>query len=555
MNRWGAAKSAGIGVLTALLFVLASDLELSKTVESRTLDTRFRLSGARSATSPLAIVFIGDDSIEAFGRWPWSWEYHALLVDVLARAGARRIFFDILFTEKPADGTAPLFAGMAARAKNVYFSSYFDNVEPGRGGAAPFPSGRALKTPVPELRRIAAGLGHCNTQPDSDGSVRRLPLIIRHEGGLYPAAPLLLATEMLGIPLSAAALSRDGRHLELTLASGATASVPVDAGGQTPVNYFGGLESFSAYSFRQVLQADQHPDRAVIPLDVFKDKTVLVGATFAGNAALRPTPFSNAFPMTVVHATMLENLLTADFIHTPSRPVVLALWILLGGGVGVVTFLFRPLVSLALSAAAGSAYLAGTIAGFSWYRWNVELVGPLLTIAATYTIVTAVRYFSVDRDARTIRTMFSSYLTERVVKELIAHPELAALGGERREVTVLFADIWGFTTFSEKHTAEEVVARLNEILDVMTLAIIRWEGTLDKFIGDAIVAFWGAPLQQPDHAKRAVRCALDMSRRLDDLQRRWELEGRERLEMGIGINTGEVIVGNIGSAAGRWTTR
>jgi adenylate cyclase len=168
-------------------------------------------------------------------------------------------------------------------------------------------------------------------------------------------------------------------------------------------------------------------------------------------------------------------------------------------------------------------------------------------ILITYFVVTAYRYATEERYARQIRSMFSSYVTERVVNELIKHPDLAKLGGARREITVLFSDVRGFTTFSEKHSPEQVVAILNEYLGEMTNIIFKWDGTLDKFVGDEIVAFWGAPLPQPDHAELALKCALHMEQRLRELKERWEREGREPLHAGFGLNTGEVIVGNIGT--------
>jgi adenylate cyclase len=143
--------------------------------------------------------------------------------------------------------------------------------------------------------------------------------------------------------------------------------------------------------------------------------------------------------------------------------------------------------------------------------------------------------------------MFSSYVTQTIVNELISNPDMARLGGEKREITVLFSDIRGFTTFSEQHSPEQVVATLNEYLGCMTDVILRWEGTLDKFIGDAIVVFWGAPIKRENHQELAVRCALDMQDRLKELQEKWGREGKPHLSSGIGINTGEAVVGNIGA--------
>jgi adenylate cyclase len=144
--------------------------------------------------------------------------------------------------------------------------------------------------------------------------------------------------------------------------------------------------------------------------------------------------------------------------------------------------------------------------------------------------------------------MFSHYVSPKIVEELLKNPELAKLGGYRREITVLFSDVRGFTTFSEKRKPEEVVEHLNEYLHEMTNLIFKWDGTLDKFVGDEIMAFWGAPLDQPNHAELALKCALNMSDRLEELQAKWRTEGKEPLDNGIGLNTGDVLVGNIGSA-------
>jgi adenylate cyclase len=177
----------------------------------------------------------------------------------------------------------------------------------------------------------------------------------------------------------------------------------------------------------------------------------------------------------------------------------------------------------------------------------MELSYPLINIVFVYSFVTVYRYAEEEMRAKHIRAMFSSYVTEKIVNELTKNPDMAKLGGDRREVTVLFSDIKGFTTFSEKHAPEEVVSILNEYLTAMTEIIFRWEGTLDKFVGDEIVAFWGAPLPQENHAELATRCALNMVEKLKELSEKWLNEGKAPLEAGFGLNTGEVIVGNIGA--------
>ncbi len=543
----GWLRSAGIGFLVALLSIWAAQTDLFRTFELKTLDARFRLRGSRAAVSPLSVVFIGDDSIEAFGRWPWNWEYHALLIDILSRAGARQVLFDIFFTESPGASDADLLASMARLSGNVYLCSYFQSLEQkGGGGNLPLLEGSGRKDPVIELSRAAAGVGHCNALPDLDGGTRRLPLLIRNEGGLYPAAPFQVALDSLGLKLDNVRYSEAG-FIEISRDDRPPISIPCDGSGQTLVNFLGGLEAFPAFSFSQILQAERYPESAAFDLSVFRDKIVLVGATFTGSTDLRPTAFSPTYPMMAVQATLLDNILTGNFIHTPSRAPFFVAWALLGIFMGTLAYVFRPLVSLAVSFLAGGAYLGGTIAAFSLGGWYVELVGPLTTILSAYVFVAAARHFTEEKKAREVRAMFSSYVTERVVNELISNPGLAKLGGARRETTILFADIRDFTRYSEKHSAEEVVAMLNEYLAEMTDIVFRWEGTLDKFIGDAIVAFWGAPIAQENHAELALRCSLNMIRRLEELREKWTAEGRDPLQVGIGLNTGEVIVGNIGA--------
>jgi adenylate cyclase len=177
----------------------------------------------------------------------------------------------------------------------------------------------------------------------------------------------------------------------------------------------------------------------------------------------------------------------------------------------------------------------------------LAVVYPLFTIALVFVSVTVLRFMTEEKQAREVRAMFSSYVSPRIVEELIKDPAKAKLGGQRKELTMLFSDVKGFTTFCEQHPPEQVVPLLNEYLTAMTEVVFHWNGTLDKFIGDAVVAFWGAPVEQPNHVELALKCAMHMRRRLGELQEEWKARGLPVLDSGIGINTGEVLVGNIGA--------
>lgn len=197
------------------------------------------------------------------------------------------------------------------------------------------------------------------------------------------------------------------------------------------------------------------------------------------------------------------------------------------------------------SAIATCLFIAYNLFSFKGFWLNFLIL--CLAIILLYATKTGHRHLIEEIRGREIKRIFSTYVTEKIVNELVKNPEMARLGGERKEVTILFADIKGFTSFSERHEPEEVVAILNEYLKTMTDVVFRWDGTLDKFVGDAVMVFWGAPTEQGNHAELAVRCALDMMNKLKKLRQKWISEGREPIDIGIGVNTGEVVVGNMGA--------
>jgi adenylate cyclase len=545
--QWRRGHAVLIGLAIALISSFLTEASFFQAVELKTLDARFRMRGNLPLQSPITVVFIGDDSIKAFGRWPWSWDHHALLIDTLKRAGARQILYDIFFSESPGEQEAGLLAGVTEMAGNVYYCSHFTSLEETPSdGFEGLLRGVGLNEPIAVLAGAAAGVGHCNAKPDIDGSSRKIPLVVHHGGRLYPSASLKAALDYLGTGDEALTF-RGAGQMEIPRTGGPTVSLPFDRGGQSLINFLGDPKVFPSYSFRQVLEADRYPGQSAVDLSEFKDRIVLVGVTFAGNTDLRPTPFAADSPMVYTLATAVDNILQNTFLRNPPATINWGSLLALGALAGFLTFSFRALTSLVAGAALGFAYLAGAQLLFSSWRWNLQVLAPLLTILSTYIVVTSVRYFLEERRAREIRKMFSNYATERLVNAMVADPGLARLGGERREITVLFADIRGFTSFSEKHSAEEVVSLLNEYLGAMSDIVFRWEGTLDKFIGDAIVAFWGAPLDQPNHAELALRCSLHMINRVEELQSKWSAEGKVPWSIGIGLNSGEVIVGNIGA--------
>ncbi|HEY6012034.1 MAG TPA: adenylate/guanylate cyclase domain-containing protein, partial [Nitrospirota bacterium] len=351
---------------------------------------------------------------------------------------------------------------------------------------------------------------------------------------LYPSLSLVTAARMLGrSPADIVVFAGSGVQIGETF-------IPVDPSGRMRIDYLGKDRTMRSLSAADVLSG------AVLPEDL-RDKAVLLGTSAISTFDFAVTPFSARMPGVEKNGTIVENILNRRFLR--NVPVSVVLLVILATGLALSLLLARMravhglIFSFTLMAvfAAGNQYLfsRGFYANFFYPFANMAIIS---VFAGSY------KYLTEERKAKALKKMFSRYVSPKIVEELLKSPDLAKLGGYRREITVLFSDVRGFTAFSERREPEEVVEHLNEYLHEMTDIIFKWDGTLDKFVGDEIMAFWGAPLDQPNHAELAVKCALNMSDRLEALRDKWRAEGREPLDNGIGINTGDVLVGNIGSA-------
>jgi adenylate cyclase len=514
-----------IGLSITLLMAIFMFIKLSpmETLEENLYDYRFIIRGTIQPPKDIVIAAIDEKSLGRLGRWPWSRDKFAQLVKRLTEEGAEIIVFDIIlsegekndrvlgqaiqkagnvilpivfeFDEKPSTPDSQFLIRSAIRSivNPEKFSQY-----------SPITTKRAL-IPVPEIIRETMALGHINMFPDGDGTLRWEAMVVEYNGYLFPSIDLQVSALYLGIPHEKVILNAtEGIQL------GEKRTIPTDRYGRSLIYYYGTWQTFPYLSISDILEGKLKPG-------VLQGKIVLVGATAVGS--LRRTPFSTNLILLLVSGFLFSLLLIR--FKSMGATLTAGLFLVLILGSGYFLFVHRGL-------------------------W-INIAYPSNNILLIFICVMVYNYAIEERTARKIRAMFSSYVTEKVVNELIKNPDMAKLGGERREMTILFSDVVGFTTFSEKHTPEEVVAILNEYLGAMTDVIFRWEGTLDKFVGDAIVAFWGAPMRQENHAELALRCALDMVKRLEELQQKWRSEGKPILDSGTGVNTGEVLVGNIGA--------
>ncbi|MDI3280620.1 MAG: adenylate/guanylate cyclase domain-containing protein [Bacillota bacterium] len=495
-------------------------------LEFLSLDLRLRLRPLTGLHPAVAVVAVDDATLARLGSWPLPRRLHAQLIERLRAAGARAIAFDLILSEpNPADpaGDAALVAAVR-RAGNVVFPLYSPTkVRP--AGKVLFQLGPEVYTPFPALRAAAAGLGHILVVPEADGVIRRLPLAVAWEDRVIPALSLALLAagrppEVPGGP-SAPALSSPELWLNFQARPG-----------RGPV-----------YSYYRVLAGE-------IPPEAFRQRFVLVGVTARGAADFFLTPLSAAGdPMAGVeiHAQALSNILEGRGIRR--LPPLVTLFCI-GAAAGAGELLFQrgsllnrtQLLAVALAAWTGLGYLL-------FLRWNLwlELVPPAVALAVAYLRGASRAFSRLEREKAYLKHLFERYLSPEVVRELLLRPELAGLGGEKRLITVLFADLRGFTALAERVPPEEVVHLLNAYLSEMAEAVLAWGGTLDKFLGDGILALFGAPLPMPDHAERALKAACEIQERVQRLRTRRDLEGYPAPEVGIGIATGEAVIGNIGS--------
>jgi adenylate cyclase len=360
-------------------------------------------------------------------------------------------------------------------------------------------------------------------------------VVFEYRGYYYPSLAVQAVRVALGVAPPDLKLDF-GRALDI-----GTIQVPLDPRDRMLINYAG-----PAGTFRYLSAADVLAGR--IPDDAVRDRIVFVGGTAAGIYDLRVTPVSPIFPGVEKHATVAANILQRQFLQRPDWVELLEAFGILFWPLLLAWLLprLRPVVSFgAVLVFSGASF---GIVHLAFLRgWWLPLVYPDLALALTFVGITVYRLFTEERQRLWIKRAFQRFVSPEVVERLVENPAALQFGGELRNLTVLFSDIRDFTTYTERHPPQEVVQMLREYLTRMTDQVLAHEGTLDKFIGDAVMAIFGAPVPLPDHAERACRTALAMVRELEALQTKWAAEGREPFRIGIGINTGEMVVGNLGS--------
>jgi adenylate cyclase len=603
MKKYFKLNPVNVSILVIVLVIIAYfyGITFLDMIELKTIDLRFNSRGKIPSGSQVVLAVIDEKSLDQEGRWVWPRSTMADLVTKISKAGAKVVAFDIGFLEpdeKSLTRTIKDIQNKAAHSdiRNAPFIDYLEQLklqsdhdrllaeaiknssakvvlgyffqmgwaglghmdekdisihtenskgsmykivryESSEASNVPLIEAKVPQSNIKEISSSTDFSGYFNMIPDPDGVVRRIPGVFRFNDMLYAPLSIVSAGVYLDDPISVYV----GTHGVETIKIGKL-SIPTDKYGQILINYRGPEKSFPHISIADILNEQ-------IGKYTLKDKIVLVGATAQGIYDLRVSPFATAFPGLEIHANILDNILSKDFLYQPEWARLFDVLAISVAGLFLAFVL--PRTGVISGAITGALLFSGHILLchflFSEKGWIINIIYPLAVIVILYIGITTYRYLLELRQKQFIKNAFSTYLAPSVVKHLVDSPEKLVLGGEEREITAFFSDVEGFTGISEALSPQELVELLNEFLTEMTDIILDHEGTVDKFEGDAIIAFFGAPNFLENQAETACMACIEMQKRLSKLREKWKKEGKPELLMRIGISTGPAVVGNMGS--------
>jgi adenylate cyclase len=570
------------------------------TLDNILYDARLRLTMPSTVDDQVVILDIDEKSIAELGHWPWGRNLLAALVDkIFNKYGVLVVGFDVAWPER--DDTSGIVvldrlakteltgdAGFqnafrelrpkldydqifadALKGKPVVLGYFFSNEEDAkeiaaipapvlpagqfRGRPIPFIAYKGYGGNLPEFQKNAASGGHFNMVPDDDGIVRRVPMIVEFKGAYYESLSLAVMRTLMGFPNVVpgypeerfAFASRGYQGLEwLELNKGnISLRIPVDKSVATLVPFRGDRGSFKYISIADVL-ADR------VPLEDLKGKVALVGTSAQGLLDLRATPVNKVYPGVEVHANMIAGMLNNDLKQRPAYVVGAEFLMVLIAG--AVMALLLPLLN-PLKATLTTVLVLFLVLGINLAVWHfgnlvLPLASVLLLVIALFALNMSYGYFVESRSKRQFTELFGQYVPPELVDKMSENPEGYSMEGKKADLTVLFSDVRGFTTISESLEAKDLSALMNEYLTALSNVIRNDnQGTLDKYIGDAIMAFWGAPVEQPDHARRAVKAAMAMQEKMLDMQPGFREKYGQDVRIGIGLSSGPMQVGDMGS--------
>lgn len=590
MKKHALRIAASLGIVAIFLFYWGGTLPLPllHQMELWSYDWRLKATMPHGQDKQVVIVDIDEKSLAEIGRWPWSRNTIAKLMDQLFdRYKVGVVGFDVVFAEPDTSSGIRELNNLAKttlkkdkefqkalsksrsmldydsllasriKGRSVVLGYYFNSEDDKQGkrssGQLPKPSIKAeeLKNQasilqksgfganLPVLQRAAASAGHFNPEPDQDGVTRRVPMLAEYNGAYYESLSLAMYRTLFGQPEIKPLFASDGLLGWLEISD---LKLPVDYTGAALIPYRGGQGSFPYVSAADILKGRAGKE-------LLEGAIILVGTTAPGLMDLRSTPVSPVYPGVEIHANMIAGFMDKNLRHAPAYAKTYELYLILGFGLVLAMLLPRlgPLASLGLTVA-----LLAAVTTINLMAWNKLLVLPLaaivLMILILYVLNATWGFLVEARSKHQITGLFGQYVPPQIVSTMSKDPKHFTMAAEERDMTVLFTDVVGFTTISESLEPKVLSQVMNDYLSAMTSIIYKHGGTIDKYIGDAIMAFWGAPLVDADHASHAVQAALEMQQRMVQLRQEFAAQGLPELRIGIGINSGSMRVGNMGSS-------
>ncbi len=555
--------SAAVLSLFATHITSSPRFEVIDRMENYLYDVRVRLTMPGGVDDRIVIVDIDEASQLQLGQWPWERTTLATIVDRLFDDYRIRVLgFDVLFAEAGRSGgndtfaesfiardviTGFVFKDSIAASEPEFTGSLPPPIIPKEdltGFSVPFVEARGFTGSLDALQQNAAGGGFFDSPLiDSDGVFRRAPLVQRYRGDLYPSLALAVVHVLEGAPAVGFIFANDSRRgIDLDAFHLGDRDIPVNEQSAVFIPYRGPQESFRYIPAKDIINQ-------TIAVDALEDKIVLIGASAAGLLDLRSTPVGQRYIGVEVHANLVAGLLDGSIRKQPAWSVgfELVLLILVGALIALLLPRLSPLNTLLFV----SAILAVAMAGNLWLWRSFNLVIPIAPLFG-YTLVCGLLqitygFFIEQRNKRHLSQIFGQYIPPSVVEEIDASGAEVSLQGETRNMSVLFSDVRGFTTISEGLDARELTQMMNEFLTPFTRVIQQHRGTIDKYMGDCVMAFWGAPLPDENHARNALLAAFGMIDAVHALDEAFEAKGWPRVRVGVGIATGDMNVGNMGS--------
>ncbi len=582
--------SVCLSLALAALTVTDIKIPLASYIELKTQDLRFRIRGPEKPLDDIVIAAIDEKSLEAVGRWPWPRLVLASLLSVLDQTDVRAVGIDLLLTEPETNPELERVAGLIAayeqlgllddtpvsqafyeemletaqsadndgllaqmireNGKTVLAMAFHTSSRPPDGfDGLPDMSATELKNPerIEDLERVAEdafiiplsplpafiesahSVGFVNVEPDLDGCVRKGRVIREYRNSYHVSLPVRMAQLHLSKKSAADFFAGAGR-------------IPLDENGYVRIGYYGPGNTFPFYSIIDILTGQ-------IPPETLAGKSVFIGGAATGLGDHWVNPYDELFWGVELQATVADNILSGRFMRRPPylKYVDAMILLFIAAVLFPVTSKAEPLNAALFSAGLTGLFVFANQMAFNELRLMMLWVYPVLEIVLISAVVFVFRYAGEGREKRILKNAFQRYLNPAMVDRIVNNPEKLILGGEYKELTVLFSDIRGFTHISEELDPKTLVHFMNTYLTAMTDILLKNGGTLDKYIGDAVMALFGAPENQTDHAVRACTTALEMIDALKNLRIEWRAEGLPEVQIGVGVNTGDMIVGNVGS--------